>query len=133
MLGLASSCGIMCRQIARVGALAFNPIITSTTPSYSIPHYPFINTVIVLTAAQSSKCWGAITGKMTLPVCAAACLPSKIRSLLEVRLGLLMSTCVGKPVSWTMWQIIFTAGRHCRSRPLHPFLLLSFPFLHPSL
>lgn len=40
-----------------------------------------------------------------------------------------MSTGVGMPVSWSMWQIIFTAS----SPPLHPFLLLSFPFFHPSL
>lgn len=76
---------------------------------------------------------GAITGKLTLVLHTAPCLPSKIRSLLEAWLWLLMSSCVGGPVSWTLWQIIFAASQHYCPLPLHPFLLLlSLPSIHPS-
>lgn len=71
---------------------------------------------------------------MTLPDCTAARPAiSKISSLLDAWLGLLMSTYVGMPVSWTIWQMIFTAG-HRYSFHLHPFLLLFCSLLpsHPS-
>lgn len=62
--------------------LAFNPVITRATPSDSIPHYPLINTVIVLTAAFSViEVTLGYNGKND-PVCmySAPCLQSKIRA-----------------------------------------------------
>lgn len=102
--------------------LAFNPIITGTTPSYSIPHHPLINTVIVLTASISVI---EVTGgynRKNDPACMCC---SKIRSLLEVWLRLLMSTRVEMPGSWTTWQIIFTASHHHCSIPFFFSLSLS--------
>lgn len=98
----------MCSGVARVGMLAFNPIITSTTPSYSIPHFPLINTLLVLTAAVSVIVLKGGYNRNNDPArMYFSLLASKIRSLLEVWLRLLMST---SPVSWTLWQIIFTAN-----------------------
>lgn len=50
---------------------------------------------------------------------------SKISSLLGAWLRLLMSTYVGMPVSWIVWQIIFTASF------TDFFLLVSFFFFFP--
>lgn len=68
--------------MARVGVLAFNPIITSATPSHSIPHHPLINTVIVLTAAISVIEVTRGYNRKNDPACmySAPCSLSKIRS-----------------------------------------------------
>lgn len=100
--------------IALVGVLAFNPIMSSATPSYCIPHCPLINTVLVLTAAISvTRLALGCEGKNDpASVYSTPTLLSKIGSfLLEVWLRLLMSTSVAMPSSWTLWQIIFTGSQ----------------------